>query len=52
MDGADHLRIRIIAFRFIPNSVVTRLVEAVWVPLRVVQEPFFRILRYIRFALS
>ena len=42
--------ILIIAFRFIPNSVVTRPVEAVWVPL--VQEPFFRIPRYIRFALG
>src|SRR6266702_1074386 len=38
----------IIAFRFIPNSVVTRPVEAVWVP--VVQEPFFRIPKYIRFG--
>ncbi|KAI9433080.1 Na+ dependent nucleoside transporter C-terminus-domain-containing protein [Lactarius psammicola] len=42
--------ILIIAFRFIPNSVVTRPVEAVWVPL--VQEPFFRIQKYIRFALG
>jgi hypothetical protein len=40
--------ILIIAFRFIPNSVVTRPVEAVWVPL--VQEPFFRIPKYVRFA--
>ncbi|KAI9437570.1 Na+ dependent nucleoside transporter C-terminus-domain-containing protein [Lactarius indigo] len=40
----------IIAFRFIPNSVVTRPVEAVWVPL--VQEPFFRIPKYIRFAMG
>lgn len=42
--------ILIIAFRFIPNTVVTRPVEAVWVPL--VQEPFFRIPRYIRFAMG
>ena len=42
--------ILIIAFRFIPNSVVTRPVEAVWVPL--VQEPFFRIPKYVRFALG
>ena len=42
--------ILIIAFRFIPNSVVTRPVEAVWVP--VVQEPFFRIPKYIRFAMG
>ncbi|KAH9032639.1 Na+ dependent nucleoside transporter C-terminus-domain-containing protein [Lactarius hengduanensis] len=40
----------IIAFRFIPNSVVTRPVEAVWVP--VVQEPFFRIPKYIRYAMG
>src|SRR6266702_1226944 len=40
----------IIAFRFIPNSVVTRPVEAAWVP--VVQEPFFRIPKYIRFGLG
>ncbi|KAF8269239.1 Na+ dependent nucleoside transporter C-terminus-domain-containing protein [Lactarius quietus] len=42
--------ILIIAFRFIPNSVVTRPVEAVWVPL--VEEPFFRIPKYIRFAMG
>ena len=42
--------ILIIAFRFIPNSVVTRPIEAVWVPL--VQEPFFRIPKYIRFAMG
>ncbi|KAN0138308.1 Na+ dependent nucleoside transporter C-terminus domain containing protein [Lactarius tabidus] len=42
--------ILIIAFRFIPNSVVTRPVEAVWVPL--VQEPFFRIPKYIRYAMG
>ncbi|KAH9166237.1 Na+ dependent nucleoside transporter C-terminus-domain-containing protein [Lactarius sanguifluus] len=34
----------IIAFRFIPNSVVTRPVEA--------GEPFFRIPKYIRFAMG
>jgi CNT family concentrative nucleoside transporter len=42
--------ILIIAFRFIPNSVVTRPIEAVWVPL--VQEPFFRIPKSVRFALG
>lgn len=42
--------ILIIAFRFIPNSVVTRPVEAVWLPL--VQEPFFRLPKYIRFAMG
>jgi hypothetical protein len=41
--------ILIIAFRFIPNSV-TRPFEAVWVSL--VQEPFFRIPKYMRFALG
>jgi CNT family concentrative nucleoside transporter len=40
----------IIAFRFIPNSVVTRPVEAVWIPL--VQEPFFRIPKYARYAMG
>src|SRR6266702_1525454 len=40
----------IIAFCFIPHSVVTRPVEAVWV--LVVQEPFFRIPKYIHFALG
>ncbi|KAF8269244.1 Na+ dependent nucleoside transporter C-terminus-domain-containing protein [Lactarius quietus] len=42
--------ILIIAFRFIPNSVVTRPVEAVWVPL--VEEPFFRLPKHIRFAMG
>jgi hypothetical protein len=40
----------IIAFRFIPNSVVTRPIEALWVPL--VQEPFFRIPKYIRYTMG
>ncbi|KAF8269245.1 Na+ dependent nucleoside transporter C-terminus-domain-containing protein [Lactarius quietus] len=42
--------ILIIAFRFIPNSVVTRPVEAVWVPL--VEDYFFRIPKYIRFSMG
>ena len=42
--------IAIIAFRFIPNSVVTRPVEAVWVPL--VQKPFFTFPKYVRFGLG
>jgi len=42
--------ILIIAFRFIPNSVVTRPVEAVWIPL--VEEPFFRLPKHIRFAMG
>ncbi|KAF8269248.1 Na+ dependent nucleoside transporter C-terminus-domain-containing protein [Lactarius quietus] len=41
--------ILIIAFRFIPNSV-THPVGTAWVSL--VQEPFFRIPQYIRFALG
>ena len=41
--------ILIIAFRFIPNAV-TRPVEEVWVSL--VQDPFFRIPKYMRFALG
>ncbi|KAI0044354.1 hypothetical protein FA95DRAFT_1562356 [Auriscalpium vulgare] len=36
----------VIAFRFIPNSVVTRPVEAVWIPL--VQTPFFSLPYYVR----
>jgi len=42
--------IAIIAFRFIPNSVVTRPVEAVWVPL--VQRPFFTLPIYVRYGLG
>ncbi len=42
--------IAIIAFRFIPNSVVTRPVEAVWVPL--VQKPFFTLPKYVRYGLG
>ena len=40
----------IIAFRFIPNSVVTRPVKAVWVPL--VERPFFSLPRYARYCLG
>ena len=42
--------IAIIAFRFIPNSVVTRPVEAVWIPL--VERPFFSLPRYPRYGLG
>jgi CNT family concentrative nucleoside transporter len=42
--------IAIIAFRFIPNSVVTRPVEAVWIPL--VQKPFFALPRFARYAMG
>ena len=42
--------IAIVAFRFIPNSVVTCPVEAVWVPL--VQRPFFTLPKYARYGLG
>jgi CNT family concentrative nucleoside transporter len=42
--------VAIIAFRFIPNSVVTRPVAAVWLPW--VQEPFFALSRYVRYGLG
>jgi CNT family concentrative nucleoside transporter len=42
--------IAIIAFRFIPNSVVTHPVEAVWIPL--VQRPFFAFPKYVRYGLG
>lgn len=40
----------IIAFRFIPNSVVTRPVEAVWNPL--IQEPWYKLSYNIRLAIG
>ncbi|OCH89030.1 hypothetical protein OBBRIDRAFT_813352 [Obba rivulosa] len=40
----------VIAFRFIPNSVVTRPVATVWVPC--VQEPWFKLPRITRLALG
>lgn len=42
--------IAIIAFRFIPNSVVTHPVEGVWIPL--VQKPFFTLPKYVRYGLG
>ena len=42
--------IAIIAFRFIPNSVVTRPVEAAWNPL--IKEPFFALPKYARYGLG
>ena len=42
--------IAIIAFRFIPTSVVTGPVEAVWIPL--VQRPFFGLPKYVRYGLG
>ncbi|CDO71957.1 hypothetical protein BN946_scf184940.g104 [Trametes cinnabarina] len=40
----------VIAFRFIPNSVVTRPVEAIWVPC--VQTPFFKLPRLVRLTMG
>jgi concentrative nucleoside transporter, CNT family len=42
--------ISIIAFRFIPNSVVTRPVESFWVPF--VQNPFFNLPKIARYAMG
>lgn len=42
--------IAIIAFRFVPNSVVARPVEALWVPL--VERPFFALPRYARYGMG
>jgi concentrative nucleoside transporter, CNT family len=42
--------IAIIAFRFIPNSIVTHPVEAVWIPL--IQKPFFALPKHIRYGLG
>jgi CNT family concentrative nucleoside transporter len=42
--------IAIIAFRFIPNSVVTHPVEAVWIPL--IEKPFFALPKYVRYGLG
>ncbi|EGN99964.1 hypothetical protein SERLA73DRAFT_52223 [Serpula lacrymans var. lacrymans S7.3] len=40
----------IIAFRFIPNSIVSRPVSAVWIPY--IQEPWYRLPRYIRLTVG
>ncbi|KZV69356.1 H+/nucleoside cotransporter [Peniophora sp. CONT] len=40
----------IIAFRYLPNSIVTRPVEAIWVPL--VQKPFLALPRWTRLAMG
>ena len=42
--------ILVIAFRFIPNSVVTRPVSAVWVPC--VQTPFFKLPYLVRLSMG
>lgn len=42
--------IAIIAFRFIPTSIVTRPIEAVWIPF--VQKPFFALPKYVRYGLG
>ncbi|KAI0093471.1 Na+ dependent nucleoside transporter C-terminus-domain-containing protein [Irpex rosettiformis] len=39
-----------IAFRYIPNTLVTRPVEAIWIPL--VQKPFFSLPYYIRLGMG
>ena len=39
-----------IAFRFLPNSIVTRPVAAVWVPF--VQTPFFKLPYYVRLTMG
>jgi CNT family concentrative nucleoside transporter len=40
----------LIAFRFIPNSIISRPVKAVWSPL--ISEPFFKLPRKLRFSLG
>ncbi|KAH7915210.1 Na+ dependent nucleoside transporter C-terminus-domain-containing protein [Hygrophoropsis aurantiaca] len=40
----------VIAFRFIPNSVVTRPISAIWMPF--VEEPWYRIPRTIRMMIG
>ena len=42
--------ITIIAFRFIPNSIVTHPVEALWIPR--IQKPFFALPKYVRYGLG
>ncbi|KAI8994069.1 Na+ dependent nucleoside transporter C-terminus-domain-containing protein [Trametes punicea] len=42
--------ITVIAFRFIPTSVVTRPVEAIWIPC--VQKPFFKLPHYVRLTMG
>lgn len=42
--------ILIIAFRFIPNSVVTRPVSAIWMP--VVQDPWYRLPYMVRLSIG
>lgn len=41
---------RIIAFRYIPNSIVTRPVEAIWIPL--VQNPWYKFPYRTRLAIG
>ncbi|TFK25514.1 H+/nucleoside cotransporter [Coprinopsis marcescibilis] len=42
--------ILIIAFRFIPNTVVTRPVEMVWMPL--IQEPWYKLPYWVRLSVG
>lgn len=48
---SDHSRHQsTIAFRFIPNSVVTEPIAAVWVPR--VQEPWYKLPRIVRLTIG
>jgi CNT family concentrative nucleoside transporter len=40
----------VIAFRFIPNSVVTRPISAVWIPA--VEEPWYKLPRPLRLTIG
>ena len=50
LKGLPDYTASVIAFRFIPNSVVTRPVAAVWIPL--VQEPWYRLPRNLRLTIG
>lgn len=49
-EGLLSFIISVIAFRFIPNSVVTRPVAATWIPF--VQEPWYRLPRHLRLTIG
>ena len=50
-DVVVHNRLRrIIAFRFLPNTVVTKPVAAAWKPF--IHEPWFKLSRPVRFAIG
>ena len=50
MVNYDFLGHSVIAFRYIPNSVVTRPVSAIWIP--VVEEPWYRLSRSLRLTIG